>query len=75
LTANRPFDSVVSALERSTPVDVFLVLYHQNPTNIDEDTTILVIILWTQFHHVPLFVVRIAITQQPLAQFTPPDRR
>ena len=74
MTAKRPFDSVVSALERSTPVDVFLVLDHQNPTNIDEDTTILVIILWTQFHF-PLFVVRIAITQQRLAQFTLTDRR
>jgi hypothetical protein len=50
-------------------------LDHQNPTDIDEYTTILAIILWTQFHHVPLFVVRIEKTQQPLAQFTPPDRR
>jgi hypothetical protein len=32
-------------LERSTPLDAFLVLDHQNLINIDEDTTILVIIL------------------------------
>jgi hypothetical protein len=75
LTADRPFYSAVSAFKISTPVDVFIALDHQNPTNIDEDTTILVIILRIQFCHVPLFVVRIAITQQPLAQFSPPDRR
>jgi hypothetical protein len=34
-----------------------------------------VIILWAKYHFVPLFVVRIAITQQQLAQFTPLDRR
>jgi hypothetical protein len=73
LTANRQFYSKISAFERSTPVDAFIGLNHQNPTDIDEDTTI--IILGIQFHPFPLFVVRIAITQQLLVQFTPPDQR
>jgi hypothetical protein len=45
LTADRPFYYVVSTLETSTPEDAFLALHHQNPTNIDDNTTILVIIL------------------------------
>jgi hypothetical protein len=40
----RPFHSIRSALERSTPVDEIQVLNHQNPADIDEDTIILVII-------------------------------
>jgi hypothetical protein len=40
LTADRPFYPAVSALEISTPLDAFLAFDHQNPTDIDEDTTI-----------------------------------
>jgi hypothetical protein len=72
-TADRHCYSAISSLERSTPVDAFGVFDHQNPTNIDEDTTILAIIIRTQFHLVPLFSVKIEMTQQPLIQFTPTD--
>jgi hypothetical protein len=58
----RPFHSVRSALEKSTPVDEIRVLNHQNPADIDEDTIIPVIIFQTQFHHTILFVVTNAIT-------------
>jgi hypothetical protein len=75
LAANRLFYSAISALQRYNQVDVIQVFDNQNITNIDEDTTILAIIMWIQFHHVTLFVVRIAITQQRLVQLTPPDRR
>jgi hypothetical protein len=75
LTADRPFYSKISELERSIPVNAIQAMDHQNLTNIDEDTTILAIIMLTQFHYAPLFVERIEITQQPLVQFTPPDRR
>jgi hypothetical protein len=40
------------------PIDLIKVVEHQNPIcRIDEDTTIIVRINRTQFHHVTLFVV------------------
>jgi hypothetical protein len=42
--------SVESALERSTPLDAFRGFHHQNPINIEEDTTFpAIIIIWTKY--------------------------
>jgi hypothetical protein len=41
----RPFHPVKSALEKSTPLDEIQVLDHQNPADIAEDTTIILVII------------------------------
>jgi hypothetical protein len=69
------FPLVVSALEKSTSVDAFRVFYHQIPTNIDKDMIFYAYIIQTQLHQGNFVVIRIAITQQRLVQFPPPDRR
>jgi hypothetical protein len=62
-------------LERSTSLDAFRVLDHQNPTNIDKDMIFYAVINQTQLHHVTMVAARITITQQRLVQFPLSDRR
>jgi hypothetical protein len=45
LTDDRPFYYAISALERFIQVDAIQAFDHQNLTDIDEDTTILAIIM------------------------------
>jgi hypothetical protein len=70
-----PFQSVVSELARSSSVHWIWVFYHWNPADIGEDTIILGIIIWTQFHHTKLFVVTNAIHWLPTVRFTPKFQR
>jgi hypothetical protein len=49
--------------------------FHHYLTAISEDTTIIVSLNGSKFHHVIMFVVTNLVTPQPLVCFTPPDRR
>jgi hypothetical protein len=62
-------------LERSTSLDEFAIIYLQNPTEIDEDTTIAVTFNEEHFRHITLFVVTMLITLQPMVRFTPQLQR
>jgi hypothetical protein len=69
-----PFQSVRSALERSTPLDALRVINHQNPTSIGEDTIICVSLNIAQDEQI-LSVVTNPITPQPFVRFNLRDQR
>jgi hypothetical protein len=46
------FETIISALERSTPVDAFQTLDHCNTISIDDDMTILVSTIETHFQSI-----------------------
>jgi hypothetical protein len=74
-TTTDSFQSVKSALERSTSLDTRRVVYHQNTTSIGKDTIICVSIKMSQVQHAILFFVTNLITPQQIVCFKPPDQR
>jgi hypothetical protein len=58
-------------LEKSISVGSFKIFDHQNPTETDEDKTIIVIVKEEQLHHFTMFAVTRLITPQPTVRFTP----
>jgi hypothetical protein len=63
------------ALEASTFVNWVQAFVLQYMTVIGQNSTIIVSINGSKFHHVILFVVAHLLTPQPLVCFTPPDQR
>jgi hypothetical protein len=56
-------------------LDTFQVFDLQNPTETDEDTTLIVSVKEELFHHFTMFVVTSLITSQQTVRFIPKFRR
>jgi LPS sulfotransferase NodH len=69
-TTTHWFQTVITAFERSTSVKGLKLFDHCNTSSINDDMTILTSMIATQLEAELLFVVRNAITQQPLIRFS-----